>query len=207
MSAGAVTVAATDQRLAELSTVEIKDGIHVHYCAAKRTVENFQWRSVKLDFGPSPGPGPVVGAELVIPFVASLIANERARLPIEERRCFFCAETVALDDEYFAWHYRSFGWNYGAPTSHLVVVAHFCSRARCEEEKEMWLATVRAKPPGQVIKSLCAQCHAVAEPGTKYLACGGCLTVNYCSVECQRRHRAVHRAFCESVVKKTKKEE
>lgn len=207
--AGAVTVAATDQQLAKLSASEPKDGVHVYYCTAKRVLENFKWQCVKLDFDPVPDPAPVVGADLVVPLVTSLLASERARLPPEDRRCFFCAETVALDNEYFVWHHRAAGWHHSTeelvpPNLHLVVVAHLCNLARCKEEKEAWTTTVRAKPPAQMLNYWCAQCLSVAEPGTKYLACGHCLAVNYCSKACQRRHWSAHRAFCESVERKTK---
>jgi hypothetical protein len=194
---GRVTVAATDKRLAELRTVT-QDGIFIHYSAAKRLVENFQWRCVKLDFSRCPVPAPKVSIEAVVPLVSALLSEERARLPSEERHCFFCAEAVALDDEYMAWHHRASG----SPPSvlHLVVMAHTCRKPSCKKETNAWVATVRAKPTEHVLQYQCAQCGSVSAPGTKFLACGHCLAVNYCSEECQRKHRAVHRAFCQSVV-------
>lgn len=46
----------------------------------------------------------------------------------------------------------------------------------------------------QVLQACCAQCKKV-EP--KMTLCGGCQTVYYCSPQCQKDHRAVHKPTCD----------
>ncbi|TFY76972.1 hypothetical protein EWM64_g7038, partial [Hericium alpestre] len=45
---------------------------------------------------------------------------------------------------------------------------------------------------------LCDQCGAVEQPGVKqFRLCGGCMTTNYCSPECQKAHWPSHKAICQ----------
>ncbi|KAI0058768.1 hypothetical protein BV25DRAFT_1861509 [Artomyces pyxidatus] len=45
---------------------------------------------------------------------------------------------------------------------------------------------------------LCDQCGAVEQPAVKqFRLCGGCMTTNYCSPECQKLHWPAHKAICQ----------
>lgn len=198
---GAIAVAAANARLSSLDTNNNNNNsaeITIHYCTAKRLLENFAWRCVKLAFGnsssPSP-PGPPLGIEIVVPLVSALLERERSQLPVDERRCFFCQDTIALADEYQTYLYRAFEANV-----HLVVMAHCCRKPSCQGETQAWLKTVRKKPLGSHHR--CAQCGASdADADSKFLACGLCLMVNYCSEACQRAHWPSHRHFCKIFLK------
>jgi hypothetical protein len=188
---GALAVAAAQQRL---SSCEHGPDAMIHYCAAKRLAENFHWKRVKLVFDPVPNPAlvPRVGIDMAVPVVSSLLEQERALLPLDERRCFFCLETVALADEHLVYLYRA-----ASADTHLLVVAHSCRKPSCVEETDAWLAVVRKKPA--TARRRCSQCGAT-ETATKFLACGRCRLVNYCSKDCQREHwSSIHRLFCQTV--------
>ncbi|TFY56948.1 hypothetical protein EVJ58_g7326 [Rhodofomes roseus] len=45
---------------------------------------------------------------------------------------------------------------------------------------------------------LCDQCGAVEQPsGTRFRLCGGCMTTQYCSQECQKMHWSSHKQICQ----------
>lgn len=46
---------------------------------------------------------------------------------------------------------------------------------------------------------LCDQCGAVENPamGARFRLCGGCMTTQYCSVECQKVHWPSHKPICQ----------
>ncbi|KAH8092664.1 hypothetical protein BXZ70DRAFT_1072977 [Cristinia sonorae] len=45
---------------------------------------------------------------------------------------------------------------------------------------------------------ICDQCGAVEQPsGSRFRLCGGCMTTQYCSQDCQKMHWASHKAICQ----------
>ncbi|KAF8625231.1 hypothetical protein AX17_006897 [Amanita inopinata Kibby_2008] len=44
---------------------------------------------------------------------------------------------------------------------------------------------------------ICDQCGAVETPSTRFRLCGGCMTTQYCSQDCQKIHWATHKAICQ----------
>ncbi|PCH39353.1 hypothetical protein WOLCODRAFT_29493 [Wolfiporia cocos MD-104 SS10] len=44
---------------------------------------------------------------------------------------------------------------------------------------------------------ICDQCNAVEQPGARFRLCGGCMTTQYCSPECQKIHWPSHKAICQ----------
>lgn len=169
----------------------------VYYCAAKRIAANFSWKCVQLSFSPVPSPvlAPRVGIELAATTVGNLMGQDRGRCPPDERLCFFCQETVALDDEYFVYHYRAASTN----NLHFLVVAHFCAKASCKGEADAWRREVRKSAPPTASHRVCSQCGASDVLKAKFLACRRCLLVNYCSTTCQKQHWKTHRPFCQIV--------
>lgn len=190
---GLLAVEATDAYLSNMPQPANGTEAMIHYCAAKRLVANFSWKCVQLGF--SPVPAPRVGIELVVPTVSVLLEQDRGRGPPDERRCFFCQETVALDDEHIAYQYRASSTNV-----HFLVVAHHCTKAPCKGAARAWVQEVRKNAP-PTTNHLCAQCGASDALKAKFLACGHCLLVNYCSVACQKKHWSTHRPFCQTLPK------
>ncbi|KAF7424041.1 hypothetical protein PC9H_009341 [Pleurotus ostreatus] len=48
---------------------------------------------------------------------------------------------------------------------------------------------------------LCDQCGAVENPAVaRFRLCGGCMTTQYCSQDCQKAHWAAHKALCQHTV-------
>ncbi len=149
--------------------------------APKQDTLEFPWR--RMVFAPGPVP---LGVELVSTSVICQLAKERALL--SERRCFFCEEPVALDDELHVYLYHP---------SHVVLVAFFCPA--CHEEKDAWLRAIHASDKTKATRR-CSQCGATSNT-VRYLACGACHMVNYCSPECQRGHWLFHKIYCKSIIK------
>ncbi|KAF8648115.1 hypothetical protein AX16_006399 [Volvariella volvacea WC 439] len=44
---------------------------------------------------------------------------------------------------------------------------------------------------------ICDTCGAAETPNTKFRLCGGCLTTQYCSPDCQKNHWPAHKAICQ----------
>jgi len=44
---------------------------------------------------------------------------------------------------------------------------------------------------------LCDQCGAVEQPSVRFRLCGGCMTTQYCSQECQKMHWPSHKVICQ----------
>ncbi|KAK2459907.1 hypothetical protein APHAL10511_008107 [Amanita phalloides] len=44
---------------------------------------------------------------------------------------------------------------------------------------------------------VCDQCGAVETPGARFRLCGGCMTTQYCSQECQKVHWPSHKSICQ----------
>ncbi|EIM91613.1 uncharacterized protein STEHIDRAFT_49706 [Stereum hirsutum FP-91666 SS1] len=60
-------------------------------------------------------------------------------------------------------------------------------------------------PPPHVVRQratrMCDQCGAIEQPAIKqFRLCGGCMTTNYCSQECQKIHWPSHKAICKHTV-------
>lgn len=48
---------------------------------------------------------------------------------------------------------------------------------------------------------LCDQCGIVEQPAIRqFRLCGGCMTTNYCSTDCQRLHWPTHKAICKHTI-------
>ncbi|KAF7793715.1 hypothetical protein EIP86_004831 [Pleurotus ostreatoroseus] len=50
---------------------------------------------------------------------------------------------------------------------------------------------------------LCDQCGAVEQPSMRFRLCGGCMTTQYCSQECQKMHWSSHKPICQHTVSQT----
>ncbi|EKM58660.1 uncharacterized protein PHACADRAFT_88732 [Phanerochaete carnosa HHB-10118-sp] len=44
---------------------------------------------------------------------------------------------------------------------------------------------------------MCDSCGTIEQPNTRFRLCGGCMTTQYCSQECQKSHWASHKAICQ----------
>ncbi|KAI0783995.1 hypothetical protein BC629DRAFT_1594113 [Irpex lacteus] len=44
---------------------------------------------------------------------------------------------------------------------------------------------------------LCDKCGAIEQPNMRFRLCGGCMTTQYCSQECQKSHWPSHKAICQ----------
>ncbi|PFH50036.1 hypothetical protein AMATHDRAFT_48235 [Amanita thiersii Skay4041] len=44
---------------------------------------------------------------------------------------------------------------------------------------------------------ICDQCSAVETPTSRFRLCGGCMTTQYCSQDCQRIHWPMHKTICQ----------
>lgn len=47
---------------------------------------------------------------------------------------------------------------------------------------------------------VCDTCGSIEQPTIKFRLCGGCMTTNYCSQECQRKHWPSHKQICQHTV-------
>ncbi|KAF8996898.1 hypothetical protein BDQ17DRAFT_1512961 [Cyathus striatus] len=44
---------------------------------------------------------------------------------------------------------------------------------------------------------LCDECGAIEGPSARFRLCGGCMTTQYCSQECQKRNWPTHKSLCQ----------
>ncbi|KAH9481075.1 hypothetical protein JR316_0005594 [Psilocybe cubensis] len=51
---------------------------------------------------------------------------------------------------------------------------------------------------------ICDQCGTVETPAVKFRLCGGCMTTQYCSQDCQKVHWPSHRAICQHTASQVK---
>ncbi|KIJ95487.1 hypothetical protein K443DRAFT_108719 [Laccaria amethystina LaAM-08-1] len=52
---------------------------------------------------------------------------------------------------------------------------------------------------------ICDQCHTPETPSLKFRLCGGCMTTQYCSQDCQREHWPGHKAICQHMASQISK--
>lgn len=175
----------------------------IHYCVARERAEEAQWTWTKLTRVTDPASPPAStsaaaafeGIETVVPYVIGALDAPEARAG---RQCHFCHTALVRDKERYSYLYRAGGHpSRVEPKIHFVVVAFHCSAADCLTRGSAWAAAARTKPQGA--SHLCAQCGKTDRElpaAERYLACGHCRLVNYCSPACQRLHWATHKAFC-----------
>ncbi|KAF8880807.1 hypothetical protein CPB84DRAFT_1817306 [Gymnopilus junonius] len=51
---------------------------------------------------------------------------------------------------------------------------------------------------------ICDQCGTVETPAVKFRLCGGCMTTQYCSQDCQKMHWPSHKAICQHTAAQVK---
>ncbi|CAA7271436.1 unnamed protein product [Cyclocybe aegerita] len=51
---------------------------------------------------------------------------------------------------------------------------------------------------------ICDECGAVETPAVKFRLCGGCMTTQYCSQDCQKVHWPSHKAICQHTAMQVK---
>ena len=76
-----------------------------------------------------------------------------------------------------------------------------CSLPQCFFDGNQYLMTtlkkVKANNPPGISISVCTQCSKRSSvSGKKYLVCGKCKTIHYCSTECQKIHWPQHKLVC-----------
>ncbi|KDR68493.1 hypothetical protein GALMADRAFT_78408 [Galerina marginata CBS 339.88] len=51
---------------------------------------------------------------------------------------------------------------------------------------------------------ICDQCGTVETPAVKFRLCGGCMTTQYCSQDCQKVHWPMHKTICQHTASQVK---
>jgi len=186
--------------------------VTIYYCEATASGE-FPWLRIVLSneppLPPSPSPDPSfrIGVEVVQSMVSSLL-QAKIRLTRSQHHCLFCQKAIVLDDEYFVYLYRPV--SVAGSTNHfahIMIMAYFCPSTACIIKKAKWLKALRDSDTPES-KRHCSQCGAESGPaGSRFLSCGNCKMVNYCSVECQQEHRGMHKHFCRTFCKKIEPKE
>ena len=126
----------------------------------------------------------------------------------EKHPCVFCGDTVRLDHPQKRHPIAMFYVPASRPeTPHgtvgfMLFYIFACGKDECQRKRLLFMERGRSKrkPYGRRQCAACRQCEAL-DSEQKYLECGHCRMVHYCSRNCQKKMWRYHKTFCQQYMR------